>query len=131
MDLVKVSKSIGRFDWFHLDEKQVSIIFYGLPPHLERNYIVNLEYEYIDITDTEDVARELCSIYSTYIYASSQKKILEVLKWLEENSEEQYKLRREYEVRIAFVTIKDAFKRIKANSQMTDSEIIERIKNES
>lgn len=87
---VYVFLSRGSYDFCHPADKQWCYRFFNLPDGYKNSFVVDDE---IDVSDPLECAGELKEIISKYLVNSSKKKINKVYQYLEENEDEQYKLR--------------------------------------
>lgn len=90
---VRVSRETGHYNWLNSNETQFAYYFSNLPKELKSQFVLNEE---IDISDEPLlVARELRDVISRYLLNPDKDKIIQVVEWLEQNEEEQRKLRLE------------------------------------
>lgn len=91
----------GHYDLYHPSEVQVQYVFIlpnDAPQGLQRGYVVNKDHAGLGGSALE-IARELQSIFSRYLFTSNKEKIAELIAYLEANEQEHY--RHELAYRIA------------------------------
>jgi len=97
MGLITIEKTIGNFDYLHPDKTEIAYSFIGLPDDIETKSIYfSDEYQYdLEVKIDEqysslDFARDLKRLIDdAYFFSTSMSYIEKVIKYLEENEEEQ------------------------------------------
>ena len=92
---VYVIANYGSYNLMNPNEKQWNYNFFNIPKDFKKSFTVDEE---LDFSDPLDLAHSLKDIYSRYLYTSNKKEIENLLRWLEENEEEQAELRSEKEI---------------------------------